>query len=113
MYLHVYSVQGSTYTLNRVYMSTLCTDVKVMYFFRSKYMYPGKNIFWNKNSLYGYYSQTGSKDHLYIKTTFYRCPWVYFPYYEDAYKQTTVYKDHILFVPMVIFIYKFHCIYYR
>ncbi len=51
------------------------------------------------------------KDHLLIKTLFYRSPGVYFPCFEPVYKDYILYKDHILLVTRVVFTDKFHCMY--
>ncbi len=43
----------------------------------------------------------------------YRSPRVYFPCYWTCIYRPSMYKDHILLVPNVIFIYKFHCTWQR
>ena len=56
-----------------------------------------------------YYSQTCSKDHLLMKTIFYRSPGAYFLLHWTCVWKPPVYKDHILLLPRRVFIYKLHC----
>ncbi len=62
---------------------------------------------WSENAVkcVGRYSQTCSKDHLYIETTCIKRPhftgpqWYTSHVTEPAYKRPPVYEDHILFIP--------------